>query len=104
MTCLQVRGIACVMAASFSQTYLRNAINNGFVCLVCPSLAASLRAAWSDDDRLTISAGSADIDFASATVTVDGVSHPFTPLGEVPQEIIVAGGAEALVASRLGKH
>ena len=104
VTCLQVRGIACVMAASFSQTYLRNAINNGFVCLVCPSLAASLRAAWSDDDRLTISAGSADIDFASATVTVDGESHPFTPLGEVPQEIIVAGGAEALVASRLGKH
>ena len=37
----------------------------------------------------------------AATITVDGQSYPFTPLGEVPQEIIVAGGAEKVVAERL---
>jgi homoaconitate hydratase len=100
-TCLQVRGIACVIAASFSQTYVRNAINNGFICLVCPGLVERLWIAHADADAATLPAGEATIDFTAATITVDGQSYPFTPLGEVPQEIIVAGGAEKVVAERL---
>ena len=37
-TALQAKGIALVLAGSFSQTYLRNAYNNGFVCIECPEL------------------------------------------------------------------
>ncbi|MDP7029707.1 MAG: homoaconitase [Phycisphaerales bacterium] len=100
-TCLKVRGIACVVAASFSQTYVRNAINNGFICIACPSLVDALRAGHADADSATIPAGDATIDFAAATISMGGSSHAFTPLGEVPQEIIVAGGAESVVKARL---
>lgn len=99
-TCLKLRGIACVIAASFSQTYVRNAINNGFICLTCPDLAAHLRETLGRDG-LTIQASSAEIDFAAATITMDGSTFDFIPLGEVPQEIVVAGGAEAVVKARL---
>ena len=40
-TCLKLRGIACVIAASFSQTYVRNAINNGFIVSDCPDLVGA---------------------------------------------------------------
>ncbi len=43
-TALQAAGIRLVIAGSFSQTYLRNAINNGFLCVECPELVADLRA------------------------------------------------------------
>ncbi len=36
-------GIPCVIAASFSETYKRNAFNNGFVCFECPGLVEYLR-------------------------------------------------------------
>jgi len=37
-TALQAKGIALVLGSSFSQTYLRNAYNNGFICISCPPL------------------------------------------------------------------
>ena len=40
------------------------------------------------------------IDYAGSTLTVDGKSFPFPPLSPAAQELIVAGGAENLVASR----
>lgn len=100
-TCLQVRGIACVLAASFSQTYVRNAINNGFICLACPELAANLRLRYGDADAATIVGDELTIDFKRAEAILGSESFPFTPLGQVPQEIIVAGGAENVVAQRL---
>src|SRR5438094_379572 len=39
-------------------------------------------------------------DHAGSTLTVDGKSFPFPPLSPAAQELIVAGGAENLVASR----
>ncbi len=36
VTSLQAKGIALVIAGSYSQTYLRNAFNNGFPCIECP--------------------------------------------------------------------
>ena len=99
-TCLQLRGIACVVAASFSQTYVRNAINNGFICLTCPALSSHLRTTLDGAER-TLVGGTLDIDFARAVMSMDGREFSFTPLGEVPQAIIVAGGAEAVVRQRL---
>jgi hypothetical protein len=43
------------------------------------------------------------IDYAKSILTVDGKSFPFPPLSPAAQELIVAGGAEKLVASRLKK-
>jgi hypothetical protein len=41
------------------------------------------------------------IDYAKSVLTVDGKSFAFPPLSPAAQELIVAGGAEKLVASRL---
>jgi hypothetical protein len=41
------------------------------------------------------------IDYAKSILTVDGKSFPFPPLSHAAQELIVVGGAENLVASRL---
>lgn len=42
-TCLKLFGIPCVIAASFSETYKRNAFNNGFIVFECPELVEHLR-------------------------------------------------------------
>ncbi len=41
-TCLKLRGIQCIIAASFSQTYKRNAFNNGFLVMESPELYQAL--------------------------------------------------------------
>src|SRR5436189_1654391 len=42
-TALKFKGIPCVIAASFSETYKRTAFNNGFVVFECPELVTHLR-------------------------------------------------------------
>jgi homoaconitate hydratase len=103
-TSLQAAGIPLVIAGSFSQTYLRNAFNNGYPCIECPELVDRLKqdlngAAASE---LTIIPGDElEIDFARSVVTWRGQSHRFPALGSVPQSLVVAGGTENLVRRRL---
>src|SRR3989440_3807036 len=47
-TALKFKGIPCVIASSFSETYKRNAFNNGFVVFECPELVTHLRATLKD--------------------------------------------------------
>ncbi len=106
VTALQAKGIALVIAGSFSQTYLRNAFNNGYVCFEVPDLVRRLREAFAAEiaaKRRTILPGDeADIDFASGTVSFRGEAFRFPPLGSVPQSLVVAGGVENLVKRKLG--
>jgi homoaconitate hydratase len=99
-TALKFKGIPCVIAASFSETYKRNAFNNGFVVFECPELVTHLRATLKNPAPTTV-ASEIDIDYAKSTLTIDGKSFPFPPLSPAAQELIVVGGAENLVASRL---
>jgi homoaconitate hydratase len=105
-TALQAKGIALVVAASFSQTYLRNAYNNGFVCIECPALVEFLREAETERmaaGELTIIPGDeVAIDFTRGTVTYRDRTFRFPPLGSVPQGLVVAGGIENQVRERLG--
>ena len=101
-TALKFKGIPCVIAGSFSETYKRNAFNNGFVVFECPELVTHLRAELTDRAATTVGP-EITIDYAKSVLTVDGKSFPFPPLSPAAQELIVAGGAENLVASRLKK-
>jgi homoaconitate hydratase len=101
-TALKYKGIPCVIAGSFSETYKRNAFNNGFVVFECLELVTHLRDTLSDRAPTTVGP-EITIDYAKSILTVDGKSFPFPPLSPAAQELIVAGGAEKLVASRLKK-
>jgi homoaconitate hydratase len=99
-TALKFKGIPCVIAGSFSETYKRNAFNNGFVVFECPDLVTHLREALTDRQPTTVGP-EITIDYAKSILTVDDKSFSFPPLSPSAQELIVAGGAEKLVASRL---
>lgn len=97
-TALKFAGIPCVIAASFSETYKRNAFNNGFVVFECPELLEHLRKTKGDRSRLV---GDIEIDYQKGALKADGQSFTFSPLSPTAQELVVAGGAEAVVAKRL---
>ncbi|MCC6322930.1 MAG: homoaconitase [Phycisphaerales bacterium] len=104
-TALKHFGIPCLVAASFSETYKRNAFNNGFVVFECPPLVAWLRGRPAGDraekSRLV---GEVEIDYQRSTIAVDGKAFPFPALSPVAQELVVAGGAEEVVRRRLATH
>jgi homoaconitate hydratase len=102
-TALKFKGIPCVIASSFSETYKRNAFNNGFVVFECPELVTHLRAIPRLRDAPTTVAPEITIDYGKSMLTMDGKSFAFPPLSPAAQELIVAGGAENLVAARLRK-
>jgi hypothetical protein len=43
----------------------------------------------------------ATVDFESSEITLEGKAYPFGPLRDVAQELVVLGGFEAVLASRL---
>jgi homoaconitate hydratase len=100
-TCLAHRGIRCVVAASFNQTYSRNAFNNGYLVLESPDLYEALRAELSGRGGATIPGPTILIDFRRCTIAAGGREYPVSPVSTVAQELIVAGGAEDLVRGRL---
>ncbi len=106
VTCLKAKGIPLIIAASFSQTYLRNAYNNGFLCIEVAVLVKKLRDQFAAEiaakEKTIIPGESIDIDFTSCTLAWRGESFAFPPLGEVPQSLVIAGGAENVVAKKLG--
>jgi homoaconitate hydratase len=99
-TALKFKGIPCLIAASFSETYKRNAFNNGFVVFECPELVTHLRATLKNCAPTTV-ASEITIDYGKSVLTNDEKSFAFPPLSPAAQELIVAGGAENLVAARL---
>ena len=104
-TALKYRGVQMVIAASFSQTYLRNAFNNAFICLESPALSEAIRGAFSEEaasGSKTIPAGDLTIDFPNATAGWRGETYPLSPLGPAAQELVLAGGLENLTRKRLG--
>ena len=101
-TCLKYRGIQLVVAGSFSQTYKRNAFNNGYIVLECPALMEELKTRFADDPALTIRTGhTAFFDFERCQISALGKSFGFSPLGKVAQEMIIAGGFEQLLEQRM---
>ncbi len=104
-TALKYRGIRMVIAASFSQTYLRNAFNNAFICIESPDLSAALLAAHETEVEAgtkTIASDSIAVDFKTATARWRGQEFALSPVGPAAQELLLAGGLEALTRQRLG--
>jgi homoaconitate hydratase len=102
VTALKAAGIPLVIAGSFSQTYLRNAFNNGFLCIDVPELVKKLKQQFADAEEKSVIPGDhIEVDFTSGTLTYSGTKYVFPAMGSVPQALVVAGGVENLVAKRL---
>ncbi len=105
VTCLKAKGIPLVIASNFSQTYLRNAFNNGFLCIEVPDFVARVREQFAAEiaakEKTVIPGDEIDIDFTASTISWRGEKFTFPPLGSVPQSLVIAGGVENLVAKWL---
>jgi homoaconitate hydratase len=108
VTALQAKRIALLIAASFSQTYLRNAFNNGYLCIECPALVHRLKREFesqvADKQRTIIPGDEIEIDFASCTLRYRDHAYTFPAMGTVPQSLVIAGGIENLIARRLKRE
>jgi len=69
-TALKFKGIPCVIAGSFSETYKRNAFNNGFVVFECPELVMHLRETLTDRTPTTVGP-EITIDYAKSTLGIN---------------------------------
>ncbi len=106
VTALQAAKIALVVAGSFSQTYLRNAFNNGYACVESPDLVKAMKTAFGQrvksGDKTIVTGDTLTLDFARAVATWRGTEYGFAALGTTVQEIVVAGGVENQVRRALG--
>lgn len=100
-TALKYKGIKLVIAGSFSETYKRNALNNGFLIIECPKLVADLKTKFSKK-KLTVKTGViAEIDFSKSKIKAAENVYSIDPVGVAAQELIVFGGLEEWVKKNL---
>lgn len=100
-TALKYKGIKCLIAGSFSETYKRNALNNGFLVIDSPELADHLKLQFGADDLTVITGMKAVIDFRNSVIHFDGKEFSISPVGIAAQELIVAGGLEDWVRKNI---
>jgi homoaconitate hydratase len=99
-TALKYRGLRLVLAGSFSETYKRNALNNGF-WLLSPGTVNDLKARFGTAKLTVKSSIVARLDFASASLIADGKTYSLSPVGAAAQELVLAGGLENWVKKSL---
>ena len=101
VTALKYRGIRLLLGGSFSETYKRNALNNGFVIIEAPQLVQDLKEQFGAD-KLTVRTGLvARLDIRSSSLTVNGKTYATSSIGPAAQELILEGGLESWVKNRL---
>jgi homoaconitate hydratase len=101
-TALKYRGIKLVLAGSFSETYKRNALNNGFLTIEAPELISDLKTRFGSE-KLTVKTGmEATIDFGESEVRFADKSYPIAPVGAAAQELVVVDGLENWIKHKIG--
>ena len=104
-TALKYRGLQMIIAGSFSQTYKRNAFNNGYVCIECPQLVDDLRAAFKGDQKPTIRSGwQATVDFTKSRIEIRARSASEGPGSDEATKRRSDGGEDVAAAPRGGRE
>ena len=80
-TALKHKGIQIIVAGSFSETYKRNAINNGFLVIESPGLVNDLKEKFGSE-KLSVKTGlQTQIDFVKSQITAGDSSYSFSAVG-----------------------
>lgn len=110
-TAILAKGMKMVVAGSFGNIFSRNAINNALLTLEIPALIDALRERYAGLSELTIRTGwflKYDVTKALVTVTKSDdevvLQQKVGELGTNLQEIIVKGGLEGWVKSKLAQQ
>jgi homoaconitate hydratase len=101
VTALKYRGIRAVVGGSFSETYKRNALNNGFLVLEAPELVKDLKDRFGSSKPTVRTHLNFRLDIRSSFLVVDGKTYSIVPVGPAAQELIIEGGLENWVKKRL---
>jgi homoaconitate hydratase len=104
-TALKYRGIRLVIAGSFSQTYKRNAINNGFIVIEAPEFVKDLNKTFVQEvvsDVLTIKTNlKLTVDFEKSLISTKQKKYDIDSIGTAAQELVIVEGLENWVKNRL---
>jgi len=100
-TALKYCGIELIIAGSFSETYKRNAINNGFLVMEAPDLVRYLLKTHGRG-KPTVSTGHlAVVDFNRSCVEYCNKTYSLSPVGIDAQTLVLSEGLEKWVKERL---
>jgi homoaconitate hydratase len=100
-TALKYRGLLLVLAGSFSETYKRNALNNGYLVIEAPELIRDLKARFGSE-KLTVRTNiQATVDFRQSKVEAEGKTYSISPVGPAAQELVLTGGLEEWVKANM---
>lgn len=102
-TALKYRGIQLVIAGSFSETYKRNAINNGFLTVDSPDLVDEMKKQFGIGQRTIRTNLRVHVDFRSSSIESGSKKYRIGPIGSAAQELILAGGLESWVKQQLAR-
>ncbi|KAJ2744194.1 mitochondrial Homoaconitase [Coemansia sp. BCRC 34301] len=106
-TAILAAGVRLVVCASASETFKRNAVNNGLLVLESPALVAWLRTTFPEAPLTAVTGLNAKVDLVGGNISLAnaGGSAVFETglpkVGKAAQEIIVAGGLENWVRNRM---
>ena len=95
-----------VIAGTFSETYKRNAINNGLLVLETSGILADLRKTFPEKVKTRRTGWMAKIDLVKGTMEVKDEKgnerkYNLPKVGRAAQELMVDGGLENWVKKRL---
>lgn len=100
-TALKYRGIRLVLAGSLNETYMRNALNNGYLTITAPELSRDLKTKFGSD-KLTVRTGiKARIDFRQSILSAGEIRYQISPVGTTAQELVLTDGLESWVRKRI---
>ncbi|KAI8903828.1 homoaconitase [Gorgonomyces haynaldii] len=99
-TSLLYAGVKLVLAGSFSETFKRNAINNGLLVLEAPELVETLRQKFQNKQLTIRSDIVASVDLAKGEMEANG-KFSIPSVGTAAQELVVEGGLEQWVKNRI---
>jgi homoaconitate hydratase len=100
-TALKYRGLQLVLAGSFSETYKRNALNNGYLTLEAPELVNDLKQRFGKEKPTVRTGIAAKINFRKSTLEADGKSYAISAVGTAAQELVLTGGLENWVKGNM---